>query len=155
MSKDLLNRISWEVVTAPIVKTASFNSAGVLVAGYNSLVFGVIVGAAGDTWSGSIHIDCVIEGSADNSTGWTALAAGKLIDKSTDGRLPTNSFCNLDNVAEDEELYMVGVELDQQYIAYRVAVTLTGSHSTGTILGILCARGGGSLPPSGNLSTPA
>jgi hypothetical protein len=106
----------------PLARTASANGSGVDLLGYDGAM---IVVDAGTVTDGTHTVS--LEESADNST-FTAVAAGNL-----EGTLPALITTN------DDQIHTAEYRGTKRYV--RGVITVTGSPSTGAVVGIAVIRG--------------
>ena len=71
----MANNIAVTQVLDPATSTATVNTSGVDTAGTNGAMINVLVGESGDTLSGSVKWDLILQDSSDNSS---FSAVGKL-----------------------------------------------------------------------------
>ena len=133
--KDFDAEIKETQVYKPQTTTADQNSASVNMTGYNSVAFYALLGATGDTLSGSIKWEFELEESVDDSA-WTDVPNAKMLDTVTGTNVGT--FAVVDANTEDETVY-VG-----QYIGsakfVRCVINATGTHTNGTPIAILAMQ---------------
>lgn len=100
------------------VFTGDQNGTGVDLKGYDAATACFGFGASGDTLSGSVKIQCVLQDSDDNSA-FTDAAAADVI----------GTQALVDDPAEDSTIYRVGYVGSKRYI--RTKFDFTGTHSNG------------------------
>tara|TARA_R110000822_G_scaffold30636_5_gene89125 strand:+ start:793 stop:1236 length:444 start_codon:yes stop_codon:yes gene_type:complete len=132
---DIKNNIKLETSLAPILKTADVNGTGVDLTGFSSASLVVNVGAAGDTFSGSVKTNLIIEDSDDNST-YTAVTSGNVTGGTTDS---SGIFQTIDANGEAGKTYGIGYVGGKKWI--RAVVDIVGTHSNGTIYGAVVVKG--------------
>lgn len=119
----------------PATITSDTNGTAVDMSGYNQCAFYALVGESGDTLSGSVYIELEVEESDDNST-FSDVADADLInyvDGNNDG-----CFGVIDAAAEDDACYKTAYRGTKRYV--RPVINVTGSHSNGTPIGIVCLQ---------------
>ena len=134
---DLQDTVTQTLCLAPIVKNADTNCTAVNMAGLRDVMFQVSVGASADSLSGTNKIELELEESTDNST-FTDVA-----DADTDAAVTgtnTGTFAVIDATDEDDTLYTVRYLGTQQYV--RVVLNFSGTHSTGTPIGVVAIQTG-------------
>lgn len=136
MNKDLYNTISVARTIDPIVGNDDTEGTGVGVdlRGYESALVVYYYGISGDTLSGSVKVQAVLEESVDNSV-WTAVAAADI-----QGTLPL-----IDDPAEDPAIWMVGYMGTKRYL--RARNDFTGTHTNGFPMSALIIRGHARVSP--------
>ncbi|QDV34916.1 hypothetical protein [Tautonia plasticadhaerens] len=120
----------------PAVRTADANSTGLDLQDCDDAVLLFDVGNSADTLSGSVYIELEVEESDDN-TNWTDVANADLTNYVT-GTNP-GTVAVIDAPAEDSNVFAVGYKGSKRYI--RGVFNVTGTHSTGTPVGVLGLRG--------------
>jgi hypothetical protein len=148
---DLANNVATVLCLKPLIIDADTNGAGVDLAGYESAILVVNVGIEGDTLSGSVYWDITIQHSDDNST-FTDCTDADI----TNGTIAADGiWLKLDGTTggdpDSTGLYShVGYIGGKQYI--RGQADATGTHSTGTSIG-MCVIKGNAIHSSDNLIT--
>lgn len=125
--KDLANNLSVLQLVDPVVVTADTNSTSVDTQFDNGAMLIVNVGESGDTLSGSVKFDYILEDSTDDSTFSAVTSATSVTYGSVDG---SGIFATVDAAAEDDAAYVIGYVGPNRYV--RVKIDATGSHSNGT-----------------------
>lgn len=134
MKRDISNKLKALEAIAPVAdQSADVNGATfdkTTDPGFESLMALVHLGASGDTLSGSVKIDLILEESDDDSV-WSKVAADDIevpdaAQKGTDG---SGIFQTVDDPAEDEAIYKVGYKGHKRYA--RVVLDFTGTHTNG------------------------
>lgn len=129
--RDLANNINVEVGLVPVLVTADTNCASVDLSDVMSCAFVVNTGIEGVTLSSSVKFDFYLEESADNST-FTAVTSNL---KTTGLAVDSNGlFLTLDANSETPQITTIGYIGGSHYA--RVRIDATGSHSTGTPMGV-------------------
>tara|TARA_R110000803_G_scaffold32023_7_gene70922 strand:- start:4775 stop:5218 length:444 start_codon:yes stop_codon:yes gene_type:complete len=132
---DLKNNIKLETSLAPILKSVDVNGTGVDLTGFSSAAVVVNVGAAGDTFSGSVKTNLIIEDSDDNST-YTAVTSSNVTGGTTDS---SGIFQTIDANGEAGTTYGIGYVGGKKWI--RAVVDIVGTHTNGTIYGAVVVKG--------------
>jgi len=128
--KDLANNLSVTQILDPatITSAASTNSNGIDTAlTTGSAVITVNCGESGDTLSGTVKWDYILQDSADNST----FAAVTDTNSVSFGTVDSSGiFATVDAASEDDAAYTIGYIGAKRYV--RVSIARTGTHSNGT-----------------------
>ena len=133
---DLKNNLKLETSLAPIVKTADVNGTGIYLQGFSSAALIVNIGANGDTFSGSVKTNLIIEDSDDNST-FAAVTSNTAV---TGGTVDSSGiFQTVDANGETSKTYGIGYVGGKRYI--RAVIDIVGTHSNGTIYGAVVLKG--------------
>jgi hypothetical protein len=90
------------------------------------------IGVQGDTLSGSIYWELEVQDSPDDVT-YTAVVDAN-ISNPVSGRTATGTFAAIIASAGCSQVYLVAYRGSNRYV--KVNVRATGSHSTGTIIGL-------------------
>ncbi len=140
-SYDLFNRLLLEQLTDPDTATSTVTSDACDLAGYEGATFAVSFGESGDTLSGSVYWSCKLT-ECDTSGGtYTDVADTDVIGNTS------NVFGVVNAAADDDNIYCLGYRGSKRYV--KVVVTATGTHSSGTIIGIYAVKGRILHGPSG------
>ena len=139
----LYSNLSAVQLLASAPRTADANSVGMDLRDADSAALLFTVGANGDTLSGSVYIELEVQESDDNTT-FTAAANADLNNFVTGS---TNAGTAQKIVANSgaAQAYLVGYKGNKRYV--RGAVNITGTHTTGTPVGVIGLRGGGHYLP--------
>ena len=144
MQRDFISNFKETIAVVPSVHTADADGSSVDMLGFNYVTFYAILGDSGDTLSGSVMIELEVEESADDSS-FTDVA-----DDDLQGYVAgTNDGCfGLINApAEDQTFFTATYKGSKRYV--RPVVNVTGTHSNGTIVGIIAIQHGAqNLPVS-------
>ena len=140
--KDLINALGVSMDVASQVLTADANGGGVDLIDHESCMFVGLIGASGDTLSGSVYLELEIEESEDNST-WTDAADADVRDAITGTNVGT--FAKIDDPAEDVLVYKAQYVGKKRYA--RCVVNLTGTHTNGIPVAVMAIRGGKTEQP--------
>lgn len=131
MLRDSVNNLKITQVLDPVVSTADKTSAVIDMQGYGSLAVIFNIGQCGDTLSGSLLWTLTLQESDASGSGYTTVAAADLV-----GGVAS---VVIDDAAEDETAVVFGYKGTKRYV--KALATKTGSHSTGTPIGITAIRG--------------
>lgn len=123
-------------------RTADANGSSIDLRDYDSVLIVGVVGASGDTLSGSVYAEFEVEESDDAST-WTDVADADLTNY-VDGT-NAGTFAVIDDAAEDDAIYMTSYIGDARYI--RVVYNITGTHTNGMPSSAFVVRGHASRRP--------
>ena len=140
MNFDLANNTAVALSYKPTVTTAAANGTGVDLQGYKSATLVAFIGAEGDTLSSSVHFEISLEHSDDNST-FTDVTQSDI----TNGTIASGGiWLKLDGTAGGNPdttglVTQVGYIGGKRYI--RGVIAKTGSHSTGTPIGLMVIKG--------------
>lgn len=142
-TRENLNCNEFVQVLDPVVVTADTVLTGTDTADCNAVTLNVLVGESGDTLSGTVYFDYILETSEDNST-WAAVTdndvvIGQTVDSS-------GIFATIDAAAEDDVVLSVGYIGYARYV--RVNIDATGTHTNGTPMAALAVKGNLQLAPA-------
>lgn len=140
---DLQNETTQTLILAPIVKNADANLTEADQAGFRDLVFQVSVGASADTLSGSNYIELEVEHSDVSGSGFVDCADAD-IQSSVTGTT-TGTFALINATDEDDTLYTVQYIGGKEFV--RVVLNFTGTHTTGTPIGVVAVQSGENYLP--------
>jgi hypothetical protein len=119
-----------------IVKDADTNCTAIDQQGFSSVTHIVNVGAPGITFSTSNKIDIKLEDSDDNSS-FSAVTANTSV---TGGTVDSNGiFQTIDANGDCNKVYAIGYVGGKRYS--RVVLDFSGTHGTGTVVGVVGAKG--------------
>lgn len=134
--RDISNRTVAVATQVPAVVTADADGTTVDLQGFNSAMVVVNTGVEGDTLSGSVKFDFILEHS-DNDSTWSAVTSSTDV---TEGSVDSNGiFLTLDANAETPQISQIGYIGGKQYI--RCKIDATGTHSNGTPMGVTVIKG--------------
>lgn len=134
--RDISNRTVAVATQVPAVVTADADGTTVDLQGFNSAMVVVNTGIEGDTLSGSVKFDFILEHS-DNDSTWSAVTSSTDV---TEGSVDSNGiFLTLDANAETPQISQIGYIGGKQYI--RCKIDATGTHSNGTPMGVTVIKG--------------
>tara|TARA_A100001201_G_scaffold19154_1_gene21515 strand:- start:966 stop:1433 length:468 start_codon:yes stop_codon:yes gene_type:complete len=140
MNFDLANNTAVALSYKPTVTTAAANGTGVDLQGYKSATLVAFIGAEGDTLSGSVYFEISLEHSDDNST-FTDVTQSDI----TNGTIASGGiWLKLDGTTGGDPdttglVTQVGYIGGKRYI--RGVIAKTGTHSTGTPIGLMVIKG--------------
>jgi hypothetical protein len=134
--RDLSNNVVAVVGTVPAVVTADANGTGVDLQGFESAMVIVNTGIEGDTLSGSVKFDFILEESDDNSTFTAVTSSTSVTETSVDS---SGIFLTLDANGETPQITQIGYIGGKRYI--RCKIDATGTHSNGTPMSIEIIKG--------------
>jgi len=127
--KDLYNNVKEVTTKLAAVFTATENFVSVDHTNFNGVDQVINVGQSGDTLSGSVYIELILEDSDDNSV-WTPVTDNDCV---LGPQVDSNGVFDLiDDAAEDEKTISIGYRGIKRYS--RVVAQFTGTHTNGTPL---------------------
>lgn len=132
MLRDALAKLYRVMTLVPAEYNTDQNGTSVDLQENRSLGFLALIGASGDTLSGTVRIELKLEES-DNNSDWTACP-----DVAVQGAIAgvaTGTFAVIDDGAEDAKLYQTQYLGHKRYV--RCVVDFVGTHTNGTPLGIV------------------
>lgn len=142
-NRENVNKNLTAQILDPVVVTADTVTAGVDTSDCNAAKISVLVGESGDTLSGSVYFDFILETSPDNSA-WTAVTNDDVVIGQT---VDSNGiFATIDAAAEDDVVLTIGYIGLEQY--FRVNIDATGTHTNGTPMGAVSEKGHLGLAPA-------
>ena len=134
--RDISNKTVAVATQVPAVVTADANGTGVDLKGFQSAMVVVNSGIEGDTLSGSVKFDFILEESDDDSS-WSAVTSSTSVTEgSVDG---SGIFLTLDANGETPQCSQIGYIGGSRYI--RCKIDATGTHSNGTPIGVVVVKG--------------
>ena len=145
--RDLKSGLAFDESLNAIVKDADTNCTAIDQQGFSSVTHIVNVGAPGITFSTSNKIDIKLEDSDDNSS-FSAVTANTSV---TGGTVDSNGvFQTIDANGDCNKVYAIGYVGGKRYS--RVVLNYSGTHGTGTVVGVVGAKG---FPLHGPAATEA
>ena len=136
MARDISNRTTAVTCQDAKVFTADANGTTVDTQGFESVMFVVNSGIEGDTLSGSVKFDFILEESTDDST-FTAVTSSTSV---TEGSVDSSGiFLTLDANGETPQTSQIGYIGGKRYV--RVKIDATGTHSNGTPISVQAILG--------------
>lgn len=121
---------------SPVVSTTTKTSTAIDLQGYNSACVVFNIGLSGDTLSGSVYWTLKVQHSDDDTT-YTDTVASDLHNSST--------TIVVDSSTKDRQAYCFGYNGAKRYL--KAIATPTGTHSTGTPIGMASLRGTAAYSP--------
>ena len=120
MARDISNRTVAVATQVPAVVTSDANGTGVDLQGFESAMVVVNTGAEGDTLSGSVKFDFILEDSDDDST-YTAVTSSTSV---TEGSVDSSGiFLTLDANGETPQISQIGYIGGKRYIRCKIDAT--------------------------------
>ncbi len=120
--------------------------------GFEEIVHIVQLGAEGDTLTGSLLLELILQESDSSGSGYTVVTDANSVNINTnsyDGVVtePDSSgiFATIDAAAEADKVYAIGYRGKKRYS--RVLSAKTGNHSTGTVAAMLALRKRSAVSP--------
>ena len=148
--RDLHNniKISNSITPQKAQGTTDITGSDIDVQGYESLEHVVTLGASGDTLSGSVKMDLILEHADADSTGsvagtYSAVASADDVIGGTVDASGIFTTINSNSLANTQ--YKIGYVGSKRFT--RVRVDLTGTHTNGTNLAGLALLGNANLKP--------
>ena len=133
---DIINRTEDNVELLPVVMTATQTGTGIDKQGFDGTCHIIAIGNSGDTLSGSVYFTLKLEESDALASGYTAVVTADVIGQT----LTAGVFDTIDAPAEDSKNVLVQYVGSKRYS--RVVVTITGTHTNGTPIGIVALNVG-------------
>lgn len=141
--RDLHDNIAVVQTLDPATTTTTRVGAPVDRQGFESVEHTILLGATGDTLSGSIFIELKLEHSEDATT-WTAVTTA---DQVLGGPVDiAGIFATIDSATEDQLAYRIGYTGNARYS--RITAALTGTHTNGTPIAALAILGAAHIKPT-------
>jgi hypothetical protein len=145
--RDLANNLKALAALVAAVVTADTNGADVDLQGFDSAMIALNVGAEGDTLSGSVKFDFILQEAPDDGAGspgtYVAVTDTK---KVTYGTVDSSGiFATIDDNAEAPAVHRIGYIGTERFI--RVVVDATGTHTNGTPMSAMAVLGNAELKP--------
>lgn len=138
------NELVVQNMQLPAVRNADLNTGSLDTLGYDSAVIMFHVGLSADTINTTNKIELEIEESDDNSA-WNDAPNASLVNPDTGAAgfvAATNvgTTVVIDSAAKDELIYAVRYAGSKRYV--RAVLNFSGTHTTGTPIGVLGALAG-------------
>ena len=144
MTRDLYHNLNATQILAPAVYDASQNAAAVDLQSFGACLLLVTVGAAGATLSETDKIELEVEETDDTDNGpWSDVDDAHLAHAVSGAN--SGCFAVLDGDDDDDTVYVTQYRGHQRYC--RVVVNLSGTHATGTPIGVIALRGHAHVAP--------
>lgn len=134
--QDMINNISISQLLNPVLSTSARSSTGLDLQGYQGCVLVANIGLSLDTLNGSNYWTVKAQHS-DNNSSWSDAA-------STDIKGGVASY-TVNSSSLDEVAYLFGYIGTKRYV--RLQALPTGTHTSGTPMGVVGLRGEASLMP--------
>ncbi len=134
--RDISNRVKSVTCQDAKVFTADANGTTVDTKGFGSCMFIVNSGIEGDTLSGSVKFDFILEESTDDSTFTAVTSSTSVTETSVDS---SGIFLTLDANGETPQTSQIGYIGGSRYV--RVKIDATGTHSNGTPISVQAVLG--------------
>ncbi len=128
---DISNRTKAVTCQDAAVFTADANGTTVDTQGFESVMFVVNSGIEGDTLSGSVKFDFILQESDDDSSFSAVTSSTSVTEGSVDG---SGIFLTLDANGETPQTSQIGYIGGKRYV--RVKIDATGTHSNGTPISV-------------------
>jgi len=134
--RDISNRVKSVTCQDAKVFTSDTNGTTVDRKGFESLMFIVNSGIEGDTLSGSVKFDFILEHSDDDTTFTAVTSSTDVTETSVDS---SGIFLTLDANGETPQTSQIGYIGNKRYA--RVKIDATGTHSNGTPISVQAVLG--------------
>jgi hypothetical protein len=135
--RDIYNNINIAHALNPQTATTTKTSSAIDLLGYNSACVLFVLGASGDTLSGSVYWTLKLQHSDDDSS-YSDVTLADLVGN-------TAATTVVDSAGEAQQTYKFGYNGSKRYL--KGVATHTGTHTNGTPMTILGLRGTASLSP--------
>jgi hypothetical protein len=139
--RDLYNNIGLDVVIANATYDADTTPAAVDLAGFNSAVIELAIGAGGITFSGTNKIEFVLTHSDDNST-YANVTADDVQGPASVSSGIVKSLVAAHATADVTKIGYIG---GKRYI--KLLADFSGTHGTGTPIGVTVIKGTPAMAP--------
>lgn len=136
-TSDIVNRTEDNVELLPVVMTTTQTGTGIDKQGFKGTCHIIAIGDSGDTLSGTVYFTLALEESNDDST-YNACVTADCIGQTL--AVTTAIFDTIDAPAEDSKNVLVQYVGQKRYS--RIVVTITGTHTNGTPIGIVALNTG-------------
>ncbi len=134
--RDLYHNVAVQQALNPVNSTTTKTSSTIDLQGFNSATVVFAIGLAGDTLSGSVYWTLKLQDS-DNDSSYADVALAGLVNGA--------ATYVVNSMSKDETSYSFGYTGGKRYLQ-AVAIP-TGSHSTGTPVGVIALKGAAALKP--------
>lgn len=132
------SNLGYTLLMAPANKTADANSSSLDLQNCDDATLAFLVGAIGDTMTGTNKLELEVQESDDNST-FTAVADADLT-KTVSGATNTGTAASFTSGTTGQNaVYLTGYKGNKRYI--RGAANFSGTISVGTVVGVLGVTG--------------
>lgn len=132
--RDLHNNVAVSQMLDPATTTADATTSSIDLQGYDAAEVIVNVGQSGDTLSGTVYWDFILQESDDNTV-FSVVADADALSSNT---LASGVFQTVDATGEEDTAYKVGYVGGKRYV--HVKIDATGTHTNGTVLGVTGVR---------------
>lgn len=143
--RDLINNVSRDQVLDPVVVTADLNTTTTDMQGFDSLIMSLLMGDSGDTLSGSVFFELILQHGDESDGSDAAAVADTDVILDSGGSIASGVFATIDAPAEDSLDFNIGYVGTKRYV--RVRIDATGTHSNGTPIGVIALKGHPALAP--------
>jgi len=140
---DLENTSTQTLILPPAVTNADADLTAANQAGFRAVTFQVSVGASADSLSGTNKIELELEESDASGSGYTDCADADITNSVTGTN--TGTFAVVAATDEDDTLYTASYLGSKQYV--RVVLNFSGTHTTGTPIGVTAVQSGENYLP--------
>jgi hypothetical protein len=129
--------LGYNMLLAPANRTADANSSGLDLQNCDDATLVFVIGAIGDTMTGTNKLECEVQESDDNST-FTAVADADLT-KTVTGTNTGTAASFTSGTTGQNSVFMTGYKGSKRYI--RGVANFSGTISTGTVVGVMGVTG--------------
>ena len=134
--RDIYHNIKATQVLSPVVSTTTKTSSAIDLKGFDGAAVAFAIGLSGDSLSGSVYWTLKLQHS-DNDSVYDDVAASDLHNVS--------ATTVINSTALDETTYLFGYRGAKRYL--KAIATPTGTHSTGTPIGVVALLGNAAYSP--------
>jgi len=146
LHSSLFNNNKTQQVLAPAIYNSDQLSAEIDMQDFSDLMLIADVGASGDTWSAGNRICFEVQESDTTGTGYAAAADSSVSNPiSADA---TGTFAKLTANSQGSAAYVGAYRGSKRFV--KVNVNFTGTHSTGSPIGVLAVLGMSRAQPQNN-----
>jgi hypothetical protein len=130
--RDIANNVKTLAAIVPVVVTADTNGVDIDLQGFNKVMLVLNIGIEGDTLSGSVKFDYILQEAPDDGTG----SAGTYVIVTDNNLVTANTvdssgiFATVDADAEIPAVHKIGYVGNKRFI--RLVIDATGTHTNGT-----------------------
>lgn len=138
--KDMYHESDIKAVVLPKLYTTGITgTAEIDLQGFNEAQIEITVGNPGDTLGASVHLTALITHADDDGTG-SAGDYANVAAKDIVGMVPSSGIClDVNANAEASQVYRFGYVGGKRFVT--VLITVVGTHSSGTIVGVNVVKG--------------
>ena len=144
-TRDLINNVKRDQVMDSVVITADTNTTTTDMQGFESLLMSLNMGDSGDTLSGSVFFELILQHGDESDGSDAAAVADTDVILDSGGSIASGVFALIDAPAEDSTDFNIGYVGKKRYV--RISIDATGTHSNGTPMGVLALKGKPTLAP--------